>query len=242
MSTKSKLPFLKLGHSPKIKDVNRIVVMGSEDVGKTALIVRFLTRKYLPEYTHGNITCYERNILIDDKDVSIRIIDTSGKETYSSLEKQDIFHHVDGFLVVYSVTDKTSFVTGGEMLKQLHQDFSTKGAYPVALIANKTDLTHLRIINTIEGQRLALIYPRCSFYECSAAGDPKNVDVAFREFIREVMQSKDSKKHLHVNSSLTVKSPNPRRNSAGNSTLSSWWKRPRSSSACENRQDRTFTM
>lgn len=35
MATRSKLTFLKLGHSSKARDVNRIVVMGAEDVGKT---------------------------------------------------------------------------------------------------------------------------------------------------------------------------------------------------------------
>lgn len=43
-----------------------------------------------------------------------------------------------------------------------------------------------RRVTTLEGQRLALVYPRCSFYECSAARDPENVEQAFREFIREV--------------------------------------------------------
>lgn len=35
MASRSKLTFLKLGHSSKVKDMNRIVVMGAEDVGKT---------------------------------------------------------------------------------------------------------------------------------------------------------------------------------------------------------------
>lgn len=48
-----------------------------------ALIVRFLTKKYLPEYSHGNITCYERTIQMDDKEISVRIIDTPGKVSIS---------------------------------------------------------------------------------------------------------------------------------------------------------------
>ncbi|GFS71273.1 ras-related and estrogen-regulated growth inhibitor-like protein [Trichonephila clavipes] len=58
-----------------------------------------------------------------------------------------------------------------------------------------------------------------------------------------VAKSKDSKKRMTSNSLTVSKSPSPRRHSAGNSALSHWWRRPRSSSACEhNRQDRTYNM
>lgn len=67
-----------------------------------ALIVRFLTRKYLPEYTHGNITCYERAILLDEKEVSVRIIDTPG--TVNSFY---FIQYVSRILFVYKILQIT---------------------------------------------------------------------------------------------------------------------------------------
>ncbi|GFY37412.1 ras-related and estrogen-regulated growth inhibitor-like protein [Trichonephila inaurata madagascariensis] len=94
-----------------------------------------------------------------------------------------------------------------------------------------------------EGERVSKFYPNVEFKECSAAEGFHSVEVVFNDFLKTVAKSKDSKKHMTSNSLTVSKSPSPRRHSAGNSALSHWWRRPRSSSACEhNRQDRTYTM
>ncbi|GFT39522.1 ras-related and estrogen-regulated growth inhibitor-like protein [Nephila pilipes] len=100
-----------------------------------------------------------------------------------------------------------------------------------------------RKVSQEEGESASKYYPNVEFRECSAAEGVHSVEVAFNEFLKTVAKSKDSKKRLTPNHLTVSKSPSPRRHSAGNSALSHWWRRPRSSSACEqNRQDRTYTM
>ncbi|XP_022255328.1 ras-related and estrogen-regulated growth inhibitor-like [Limulus polyphemus] len=217
-------------------------VLGAEEVGKTALVVRFLTKKFLSEYSHCTSFCYERNVSVNDKILPVRITDTSGKDSYTSLKSKGLLEGADGYLIVYSVTDKRSFVKARELLKLLKEDFGEEGQTPVALIGNKDDLVHYRAVCSAEGQRVALFYPGCLFYECSAAREAQNVETAFQKFLGQVVTSKEQRRRLSAFSVLTPKIQNPRRNSAGNSTLSSWWKKNRPNSEREVRQDRTLTM
>ncbi|XP_076370009.1 ras-related and estrogen-regulated growth inhibitor-like isoform X2 [Tachypleus tridentatus] len=217
-------------------------VLGAEEVGKTALVVRFLTKKFLSEYSHCTSFCYERNVSVNDKILPIRITDTSGKEPYTSLKSKGLLEGADGYLIVYSVTDKRSFLKACELLKLLKKDFCEEGQTPMALIGNKDDLVHYRAVCSVEGQRVALFYPGCSFYECSAAREARNVEAAFEKFLCQVVTSKEQRRRLSTFTLLTPKIQNPRRNSAGNSTLSSWWKKNRTNPEREVRQDRTLTM
>ncbi|XP_013794529.1 ras-related and estrogen-regulated growth inhibitor-like [Limulus polyphemus] len=244
MTSKSRLGFLKLGLSSfRIRDSYcNIVVLGAEEVGKTALVVRFFTKKYLPEYSHSPSTCYERNVSLNDKMLPVRVLDTSGKESFTSLKARGTLDGAHGYVVVYSVTDKRSFFKARDLLKLLNDDFGNDGRTPIAIIGNKDDLGHLRSVSAKEAQRISLTYPRCTFQECSAAREAHNVETAFQDFLQQVIQSKGEKRPLSALAALTSKSQNPRRNSAGNFTLNNWWRRPRFSSERDSRQDRTFTM
>lgn len=44
-----------------------------------AVVVRFLTGRYLSEYASPEEVTYERNVLVDEKQVSIKITDVAGK-------------------------------------------------------------------------------------------------------------------------------------------------------------------
>ncbi|GFT39526.1 ras-related and estrogen-regulated growth inhibitor-like protein [Nephila pilipes] len=51
--------------------------------------------------------------------------------------------NVDGYVVVYSITDRKSFKTSKEMLRSLNHGFEIVGYSPVCLIGNKLDLNHM---------------------------------------------------------------------------------------------------
>ncbi|XP_076341546.1 ras-related and estrogen-regulated growth inhibitor-like protein [Tachypleus tridentatus] len=163
-------------------------------------------------------------------------------ESFTSLKSKGLLEGADGYVIVYSITDKRSFVKARELLKLLNEDFGEEGQPPMALIANKEDLGHYRVVCSKEGQRVTLIYPRCTFYECSAAREAQNVESAFQEILYQVFINKEQKRRLSTFSVLTPRIQNPRRNSAGNSTLNSWWRRNRPTTEHEIRQDRTLTM
>lgn len=45
----------------------------------SAIVVRFLTGRYLSEYASIEEVTYERNVTVDEKQVSIKITDVAGK-------------------------------------------------------------------------------------------------------------------------------------------------------------------
>ncbi|GFR32529.1 ras-related and estrogen-regulated growth inhibitor-like protein, partial [Trichonephila clavata] len=126
------------------------------------LIVRYLTKKYLHEYIRGELLTYDRRVTVDDKEYSLFFIDTPGTNTLANLAKQEIMENVDGFVVVYSITDRKSFMTSKEMLRSLHHGFEIVGHSPVCLIGNKLDLNHLtkKCCSIIDSPYLYNEYPK----------------------------------------------------------------------------------
>lgn len=94
----------------------------------------------------------------------------------------------DGFLLVYSVTDKQSYENIVNFYTQILR-VKDRDVYPMLLVANKVDLVHLRKVTEEQGRELAhrLSIP---YIETSAKDPPLNVDAAFHE----VLSSSHSKR------------------------------------------------
>uniref|UniRef100_A0A3B3R5F2 small monomeric GTPase n=1 Tax=Paramormyrops kingsleyae TaxID=1676925 RepID=A0A3B3R5F2_9TELE len=54
----------------------KIVVLGASNVGKTALIVRFLTKRFIGDYEANTGALYSRKISLDGEVVSLQVQDT----------------------------------------------------------------------------------------------------------------------------------------------------------------------
>ena len=96
----------------------------------------------------------------------------------------------DGFMVVYSITDRNSFdkaraymVTVAEYLKTSSRDC------PVALIGNKIDLERYRVISKADGQTLATEF-EATFYECTAAEEFEFVEDIFHGVIHAIQRDR----------------------------------------------------
>jgi len=113
------------------------------------------------------------------------ILDTAGQEEYSALRSQWI-RWGEGFLVVYSVTQRTSFEEVDGLCRQICQvkEVNASEAPPIVLVANKVDLAPQREVSTQEGQHLAQRWG-CAFFEASAK-TRTNVDEAFFEVVRKI--------------------------------------------------------
>lgn len=90
----------------------------------------------------------------------------------------------DGFLLVYSVTDRGTFESLNsfyEQLSAMHEDSMP----PVLLIGNKADLTTKRVVKWSEGKKLAESWNQCAFIETSAKNG-ENIEQAFSQLVREI--------------------------------------------------------
>ncbi|XP_055909530.1 ras-related and estrogen-regulated growth inhibitor isoform X2 [Eupeodes corollae] len=165
----------------------KIAVVGAPGVGKTALIVRFLTKRYIGEYAHEAENRYKHEALVDGEPVLFEILDTCPKNENEMPNTSELIQWADGLLLVYSIVDRHSFNYIRRVKSNLQSDI------PVQLVANKNDLVHLRQVSSDEGEILAKDY-ECKFSEVSAAEHVNLVAEVFYDICKEVMSSKRKSK------------------------------------------------
>lgn len=176
----------------------KVAVIGAPGVGKSALCVRFLTKRYIGEYDHQSDTRYKHEVLVDNDPVLYEILDTCPK-TICEFPSSESINWADGLLLVYSMTDRCSF----EYLKEL-RNFVADLDTSVYVVANKNDLLHLRQVSAEEGAVLAKDL-QCGFSEVAAAEQVAPVAVVFQELCRSVLASRRKSKHSLLERMLGAK-------------------------------------
>ena len=89
----------------------------------------------------------------------------------------------EGFVIIYSITDRQSFLEAAQAKTQIERVRRGDGT-PMVLVANKMDLESKREVTTEEGQALAREFD-CPFFETSAALR-HFVDDVFHTLIRQI--------------------------------------------------------
>ncbi|XP_049771736.1 ras-related and estrogen-regulated growth inhibitor-like [Schistocerca cancellata] len=156
----------------------RLAVLGQTNVGKSALTVRYLTRRYIGEYRSDTDLLYRQTVNVNNGPVDVEIVDVSGESNERPLPAEQV-EWSDACVLVYSVTDRRSFDYSQQVLQQLSQ-----AGKPTALIANKADLDHLRQVTEEEGRRAASD-GGFAFYEVSAVDDTAGLYQAFDSLLAE---------------------------------------------------------
>ncbi|XP_022185150.1 ras-like protein family member 11B [Nilaparvata lugens] len=160
----------------------RIAVLGTINVGKSALTVRYLTRRFIGEYRSNTDLLYKQTMMINNAPVELEIIDVSGESRDACFPVEQV-QWADACVVVYSITDKQSFSYALEALDHLQKQRPVSSV-PVILLANKADLEHLREVDEIEGRTAAIQYG-CQFFEVSVAENSADLYQAFEVLLNE---------------------------------------------------------
>ncbi|KAI4586363.1 hypothetical protein MJG53_004150 [Ovis ammon polii x Ovis aries] len=152
------------------------------DWNMTALVVRFLTKRFIWEYDPTLESTYRHQATIDDEVVTMEILDTAGQE--DTIQREGHMRWGEGFVLVYDITDRGSFE---EVLplKNILDEIKKPKNVTLILVGNKADLDHSRQVSTEEGEKLATELA-CAFYECSACTGEGNITEIFYELCREV--------------------------------------------------------
>jgi len=125
---------------------------------------------------------YRKQCVIDDEVALLDVLDTAGQEEYSAMREQ-YMRTGEGFLLVYSITDRQSFEEIMTFQQQILR-VKDKDYFPMIVVGNKCDLDGERQVSTQEGQNLAKNFG-CKFIETSAKSRI-NVDNAFYDIVREI--------------------------------------------------------
>lgn len=165
----------------------KVALIGADGVGKSALSVRFLTKRFIGEYDQTSEAKYKYTTVVDGESVQFEILDTIS-ENDDLGAREDVIRWADGFMLVYSVVSRKTFDILEDMRRKI--DEAKKGTnIPLVIIGNKCDLAHMRQVTRDEGQRLATEFA-CPFLEVSASEDVSQVNEAFFVLSREVVEFK----------------------------------------------------
>ncbi|KAK7494320.1 hypothetical protein BaRGS_00014423 [Batillaria attramentaria] len=160
----------------------KLVVVGGGGVGKSALTIQFIQSYFVTDYDPTIEDSYTKQCVIDDVVARLDILDTAGQEEFSAMREQ-YMRSGEGFLLVYSVTDRNSFEEIFKFHKQILR-VKDRDEFPMLLVANKSDLENQRVVAAMEGQELAKSL-KIRYIEASAK-TRTNVDAAFYELVRIV--------------------------------------------------------
>nr|XP_015913471.1 ras-related protein M-Ras-like isoform X1 [Parasteatoda tepidariorum]XP_015913472.1 ras-related protein M-Ras-like isoform X1 [Parasteatoda tepidariorum]XP_042902695.1 ras-related protein M-Ras-like isoform X1 [Parasteatoda tepidariorum] len=158
-----------------------LVVVGDGGVGKSALTIQFIQKLFVQDYDPTIEDSYRSHTEVDGQWCILDVLDTAGQEEFSAMREQ-YMRKGDGFLIVYSVTDKQSFENIRHFVTQILR-VKDRDQYPMLVVANKVDLVHLRKVSEEQCKDLCQEL-KIPYIETSAKDPPLNVDTAFHEIVR----------------------------------------------------------
>ncbi|XP_032236726.2 ras-related and estrogen-regulated growth inhibitor [Nematostella vectensis] len=167
----------------------KLVLLGSLGVGKSAMTVRFLTKRFIGEYDPNIGSVYHHTVCLGGQEVNVHILDLGGELTECQRMKEASILWGDAFLLVYSITSLQSFTDISCIIQHLTA-MRTQGSHALlAIVANKTDAESQREVSTSDGVALAQSLP-CSFSEISTSTSYEDVERVFTEIIQEAVKFK----------------------------------------------------
>lgn len=165
-----------------------IAVMGPGSVGKSAMTLQYVQGVFVIDYDPTIEDAYRKQASVDGQACVLDILDTAGQEDYTAL-RSTWMRERDGFLLVFSVTDRTTFGDLATFYSQL--DVMHEGGVPPLLLAgNKADLAAQRQVSVQEAQAAAKEWGACDYVETSAKTG-QNIDTAFARLVREMRKNRD---------------------------------------------------
>ncbi|XP_076761743.1 ras-related and estrogen-regulated growth inhibitor [Xylocopa sonorina] len=171
-----------LGLTNKDPRVVRVILLGHQGVGKTALAVRFATKRYIGEYDCSIERVYKVDNFLD---ASWELTDPPG---YLPPPTELKLRWADAIVLVYSVSDRVSFDETSRLRFLVSHARKTRKVPPVViLIGNKADLTYTpgeRVVSTAEGHRRAEEIEAHAFHEISVRESVEQVMAVFTDIAK----------------------------------------------------------
>ena len=180
----------------------KIITLGNSGAGKTSIIKRFVNDVF-DEYqlsTLGNSFSF-RTIKINNTNIKLNFIDTSGQEKFRSLSLS-YFRHVDVVLFVFDLNEPKSFESIQYWMDFLNENYSGKNIKAKYLVGNKNDLEQKVDQNLIDELTKK---NNMSFFSTSAK-TKNQIDILFRYIGDELYEyTKKNRKNQSDDNTIKVK-------------------------------------
>ncbi|KAJ0001912.1 hypothetical protein NQD34_001708 [Periophthalmus magnuspinnatus] len=132
-----------------------VVLLGATGSGKSALIVKFLTKRFISEYDPRLEDIYASEEIVDQQPVVVRVMDTYDQDGPVNTERYLTW--ASAFIVVYSIDNQDSFKVCHKYLDTLSVHNKTfKSHIPIVLLGNKLDMERYRQVSKSDGEELVV--------------------------------------------------------------------------------------
>ncbi|KAM3850596.1 GTP-binding protein REM 1 [Diretmus argenteus] len=186
--------------------VYRVVLLGDHAVGKTSLAGIFAGVTDKDE--HSAEDSYERTLIVDGEEATLIVMDTWENEKLEGDDSSVQDHCLklgSAYVIVYSVTDRSSFDSASELRITLRRARQAENL-PIILVGNKSDLVRSREVTVEEGRACAVMFD-CKFIETSASLQ-HNVAELFEGVVRQIRLRRDGTEAIRTRSSIYKRKEN----------------------------------
>eukprot|EP00929_Paragymnodinium_shiwhaense_P016925 TRINITY_DN12567_c0_g2_i1.p1 TRINITY_DN12567_c0_g2~~TRINITY_DN12567_c0_g2_i1.p1 ORF type:complete len:211 (-),score=70.27 TRINITY_DN12567_c0_g2_i1:239-871(-) len=185
--------------SQRQKVLLKVIILGDSGVGKTSLMNQYVNKKFTNQYkaTIG-ADFLTKELMIDDKAVTLQIWDTAGQERFQSLGVA-FYRGAECCVLVYDITQQKSF----ESLESWRDEFLIQASprdadnFPFVVIGNKSDLEPKRKVTDARARQWCSSKNNIPFYETSAA-TAQNVEQAFVEIARQALKQEKQENQIYM--------------------------------------------
>ncbi|XP_045104846.1 ras-related protein Rab-21-like isoform X1 [Portunus trituberculatus] len=174
----------------------KIVILGSQGVGKTSLVTRYETKSF-QKNTSSTIGASFSNVdaIIDDVKVKMQVWDTAGQERFRSMAPM-YYRGANAALLVFDLTKYDTFTDVKAWAHELTH--RVEGELMLVVVGNKVDLAEQRVVQAATARNYAASIG-APFFETSAL-DNTGVQEMFQEVAARMVQQAET----NTNSSLRV--------------------------------------
>ncbi|KAG0132626.1 P-loop containing nucleoside triphosphate hydrolase protein [Tuber indicum] len=143
----------------------KVVVLGTQGVGKTSLVVRYVKNTFDPasESTIG-ASFLAKKVVVDD--CLVRLQDTAGQERYRSISKL-YYRSANCGILCYDITSEASFLAMHSWLVELKKNVNNQNII-IHIVGTKADL-----VNADPSKR-EVSFDRCVAYAAEHLGDSED--------------------------------------------------------------------
>eukprot|EP01086_Lenisia_limosa_P015979 TRINITY_DN5486_c0_g1_i1.p1 TRINITY_DN5486_c0_g1~~TRINITY_DN5486_c0_g1_i1.p1 ORF type:complete len:208 (+),score=65.98 TRINITY_DN5486_c0_g1_i1:21-644(+) len=158
----------------------KIIMLGDSGVGKTSLLCQYVTRKFTNQYkaTIG-ADFLTKDIVVDDRLVTLQIWDTAGQERFQSLGVA-FYRGADTCVLVFDVNVAKTFDNLASWRDEFLIQSNPRDAanFPFVVLGNKIDSSTQRMVTQKRAQTWCQTKGNIPYFETSAK-ENTNVEQAF---------------------------------------------------------------
>jgi Ras-related protein Rab-7A len=204
-----------MSHRKKV--LLKVIILGDSGVGKTSLMNQYVHKRFSNQYkaTIG-ADFLTKEVMIDDKLVTLQIWDTAGQERFQSLGVA-FYRGADSCVLVYDVTDAKSY----DNLDSWSDEFLVHAAprnadtFPFVVLGNKSDLaSSRRQVSANKAKAWCQAKGDIPHFETSAK-EAVNVEQAFHQIAKNALAQESQQKPIFIPESLDLNKDQKENSSGG---------------------------